>query len=613
MSLELLKKAWHLSRNDARTDFILDPYRYNDYAFRLEDNLRGLLLRLQAGTYRSQPLLEIDVPKSSLAVRPGTVIEIEDRIVLFAIVCLMAPVLDKKLPTTVYSYRLREKFKRDHLFKDVEILDFPFLKKSTIQKRLQIFEPWYGQWPLFLEQSQFTYERDGYRFLSVTDISAYFENINLEILRDVLLRHLPHEQRIVNLLISVFESWASEALDGRCLGRGIPQGNSTSSFMGNIYLLPLDDAIARFSRNHDIKYYRYMDDVKIFSKDEATARQIIFEMTHILRSLHLNIQGSKTEILRDDEIRDDLEDDRLTRVSECIKAFEGKKLNRNERDEYVERLYAEYKKISKRKRAFRDKDFRLFRRLLTGFTLLRHPKLIDRVLLEIRRNPDYRLTRSAITYLRVLRNRKKIADSLLNFLKSPENVFDQQSALVLLALRYMPELSSELKKYAKKLFESKRVHWYIRSQSILLISQSLASSKLLNRLLQKYYTEKNLEVKRAMIPVLCQLDAIKLGDFVRGLSFDPNPKIGRVGRMLLELLTAKEPALAEINSLFATYEATRLMDSLYKIEIIKHNPDTVIKETFTKSLKRVRKQIKRAGLQNRIDALFNYMTMDRNA
>ena len=108
LSLDLLKRAWHLARNDAQNDFIYDSYRYNDYAFRLEDNLKGLLLRLESETYRPQPLLRIDVPKSTLTVRPGSVIEIEDRIVLFAILCLIAQILDKKLPETVYSYRLKK-------------------------------------------------------------------------------------------------------------------------------------------------------------------------------------------------------------------------------------------------------------------------------------------------------------------------------------------------------------------------------------------------------------------------------------------------------------------------------------------------------------------------
>ena len=178
-SLDLLKRAWHLARNDLHAQILCtDPYRYSDYAFRLEDNLKGLLLRIEGGTYRPQPLLEIDVPKSTLAVRPGTVVEIEDRIVLFAILFLIAPILDKKLPPTVYSYRLKEKPDKQTLFKDMEILDFPFLKRTTIQARLQIFEPWYGQWPKFLEQSQYVFEKEGYNFLSLADITAYFENIH---------------------------------------------------------------------------------------------------------------------------------------------------------------------------------------------------------------------------------------------------------------------------------------------------------------------------------------------------------------------------------------------------------------------------------------------------
>jgi retron-type reverse transcriptase len=242
LSLDLLKRAWHLARNDSRADFIYDAYRYNDYAFRLEENLKGLLLKLEAGTYRPQPILEIDVPKSNLAVRPGSVVEIEDRIVLFAILCLIAPILDKKLPPTVYSNRLKDKSDKENLFKDTEILDFPFLKKTTIQTRLQIFEPWYGQWPQFIEQSQYTFQKEGYNFLSIADISAYFENINLEILRDILLRYLPKEQRIVNMLMSIYEDWVLKTPDGRSVGRGIPQGNSASSFLANIYLLPLDEA-----------------------------------------------------------------------------------------------------------------------------------------------------------------------------------------------------------------------------------------------------------------------------------------------------------------------------------------------------------------------------------
>jgi len=90
-SINVLKRAWHLVRNDARTDFIPDNYRYSDFGFNLEDNLKCIQEDLLGESYYPKPLLEIDVPKSSLAVRPGSVPEIEDRIVTYAIIYLIAP------------------------------------------------------------------------------------------------------------------------------------------------------------------------------------------------------------------------------------------------------------------------------------------------------------------------------------------------------------------------------------------------------------------------------------------------------------------------------------------------------------------------------------------
>ena len=143
--ITILKRAWHLSRSDTRTDFICDPFRYNDFAFNLEENLRSISIALKREQYHPSPLLRIDIPKSTLSVRPGSIPSIEDRIVLFAITLLIAPKLDSKLPKTVYSYRLKEKVDKKSLFRDLEILKYPFLKKRTIHQQIDIVEPWYGQ------------------------------------------------------------------------------------------------------------------------------------------------------------------------------------------------------------------------------------------------------------------------------------------------------------------------------------------------------------------------------------------------------------------------------------------------------------------------------------
>ena len=246
-SMDVLKRAWHLVRNDARTDFIHDTYRYSEFGFNLEENLKSIQEDLFREKNYPKPLLEIDVPKSSLAVRPGSVPEIEDRIVTYAIIYLIAPCLDKKLPEGVYSYRLKSEKVRDSLFHDHEILKFPFLKKKTIQERIDIVEPWYGQWPIFIEKSKYAFEQEGYKFLAISDIVSYFENIDLEILRDeILLKHLPKEQKIINLLMHILEYWTWRSCEGKPVSRGIPQGNEVSSFLGNIYLLSLDEEFESF-------------------------------------------------------------------------------------------------------------------------------------------------------------------------------------------------------------------------------------------------------------------------------------------------------------------------------------------------------------------------------
>lgn len=603
LSLNLLKRAWHLARHDTRSDFIHDPYKYNDYAYKLDENLNGLLICLKQETYHPHPILRIDVPKSSLTVRPGTKIEIEDRIVLFAIICLIAPIIDKKLPPTVYSYRLKEGLDKKELFKDSEILEFPFLKKKTIQKEIQIFEPWYGQWPNFQQQSIYAYEKEGYNRLSVSDIAAYFENINLEILRDILLQELPKEQKLINLLIVILEHWVWKTHDGRLIGRGIPQGNSVSSFLANIYLLPLDRAFIKFSKKYDIKYFRYMDDVKIFSKEEATARRVIFQMNETLRHLHLNMQGSKTEILRNEEISEEIDDERLTKTNEYIKAFHGKKITKIEKKDFASKLKKEYKKIKSRKKTLKNKDLRLFRRIITGLTLLQEGALVKRLLLEIERNPDYKLMTNAARYLRFVPYRQIVKTKLFEFLKSPENIFVLQEALIFQIMRFLKIYDKNIIDYSKQLAKSKTKHWYVRVQAYLLVGQLPLSKKYLISLKARFDDEVNNEIRRAMIIPLCQLDEEALKAFHKTISFNPNPKISRLGIMLYDLRENKEGAIKEINNIFGTFNENKLIDNLYKIEVIKYHEDLRVKEILKSSLKVHMKKITRSHLKKRIDII----------
>src|ERR1039458_9858696 len=111
---ETLKIAVNYVFDDQKDDFVADVFHHQDYLYNLDENLKRLAHRLKQGTYRPRPLREIDVPKSGLSVRPGSSLDIEDHIVLFAIAYILAPILDRVIPDGVFHFRVRKKGDRPH-------------------------------------------------------------------------------------------------------------------------------------------------------------------------------------------------------------------------------------------------------------------------------------------------------------------------------------------------------------------------------------------------------------------------------------------------------------------------------------------------------------------
>jgi hypothetical protein len=98
-----MRTGWHLAQGDSRDDFVTDPVGHADFASNLDDRLRHIVEQVQTLRYRPRHLLEIDIPKSGLSVRPGNVLPIEEASLLNAIVYLLAPLLDKRLDKGVFS------------------------------------------------------------------------------------------------------------------------------------------------------------------------------------------------------------------------------------------------------------------------------------------------------------------------------------------------------------------------------------------------------------------------------------------------------------------------------------------------------------------------------
>jgi len=304
---EIIKIGWHLAQGDSRDDFVKDPVSYADYSINLSQRLEYLIEQIQANRYRPRHLIEVDVPKSGLSVRPGNVLPIEEAAILHAAIYLLAPKLDKKLGAPVYSYRLHEDWEKkakkgQSLFREVEV-EVPFLKKKTIRK-ISPFEAWYERWPAFEEDAKEAYLSGGYTHLTKTDIFSFFEHIDLRMLHDLLRSLLKtEEEKLLQLIFTILSGWSRASNAGMPLARGIPQGNDVSSFLGNVFLIPLDRALERFAKKHDAKWFRYVDDGKVYTRSEEDARAVVFEINDELRRMHLNLQGSKTEIISGDALK----------------------------------------------------------------------------------------------------------------------------------------------------------------------------------------------------------------------------------------------------------------------------------------------------------------------
>ena len=605
--MQLLKRAWHLARNDSRTAFMHDALRFADFAARLDDQLKAISQALARGSYQPRPAQTIDVPKSSLAVRPGTVLEIEDALVLQAIACQIAPKLDSKLPEGVHSWRVKPNAKGNDLFNDHEMLEFPFLKGRTIRRELAIIEPWYAAWPEFMEQLQYAYEQEGYSFLVMSDIVAYFENIDLGLLRDILLQHLPQQQRIVNFLMSLLRYWTWPSIEGATVSRGIPQGNGMSSFLGNIYLLPLDEAFAAFGKRHQIRYLRYMDDVKVFAKDKQTALRALFCMNDHLRRLRLNIQGAKTDILEGEDIRPVFFDARISDANTVIAAIQkSKKLSTAKARELAGDLENHVKTLARRKSILKDADLRLFRRLLTAFTLLRNSRMVTLTLNQLDVNPDSRLLNSAVRYLRAQsRNLKTIASRVISLLEKPEQLFPYQEAHFFMVMRYMRRIPSEAWSLARKRARCKMRdvnHWYIRQQAVLLLSLRPLSKRELKTARRLYGQEDVIEVKRAWIKALAQLEVNALNKVTRELIFSIEPKLQRVGRFCYESLHDEAKGSGRVADLFRDFIEDKLVDRIFEVELLarsKHNKvQRMLLGHIRAQMKNVRRPLMRKRLQN---------------
>ena len=619
---ELLKahtinRGWHLARLDTKGDFSEDLYSTDVYGLDLTRQISETIDRLQTNTYQPRPLFKIEVPKGALAFRPGAVIPIQDRTVLFAILLVIAGEIDKKLPKSVFSWRLKDPIpKKGPIFSESDITDLPFLKKGTIRDEVDPFEGWYRLWPEFDRKTRRVYQEKGYRFLATSDIAAYFENIQLPILRDQLLRHVPNDVELVNLMLFFLESWCDKTTDGRIHHRGIPQGNAISSFLGNVFLLPLDEEFAELEKLHDIRYFRYMDDVRIFTKSREVARLCVLIMARLLRNLHLNVQTAKTKIYDENtgEISRLLIDDRVDDLSELIddiqKTYKGARVPTTERSFYLKQLDGiarkeprKGQKIAGAKKPLEGLSLRAFNRWMTAHSLLESDIYVKRLLSEIAKSSDSRLTKKLVQTSKRFPRKRAIELSVLKMISSKQIIFPHQEAECIRALRYLSNLSEETVNHCWDRLSTGSEDRYLRMQAAYLVGRTEIDDTMLNDVETLFLREPDIYVQTALAGLLTQRRQNN-SKIIQMLVFHPNEKVSNLGKLFRTAKNDKKHARETLRNSLRPETPWGLCDNMPFIHVMAASGNAEIRTMLLDAIRQPRNSHPIVGLRMILKTIF---------
>lgn len=539
-----LEAGWHLARAELLRGFFHDFLHEQAIAQNLSAQINEISRLLHTRSYRFRPLRQVPIPKSSLSTRPGSHVPLRDRIVLWSLVRRIAKKFDKTLDVGVYSYRVKENPTVGELFKESDILSMPFLKAAQIRGQLDPFDPWYEAWPDFEARTKEVIG-EGYRFLAVSDISGYFENINIDILKDQIISHLDNEPILCNFIANSFSDWVNTSQFGFRPRRGIPQGTGVSSFFGNIYLIPVDSAFKKFREDNDIVYIRYMDDIRIFTKDINVARRAIFLLESEVRDLHLNLQSSKTKILREvsgsKEITNALFDDRVDKISEIKVLVEQEKISSSE---VVRRLHkiarqepqnpdsTKLKTPGASPNALTDRAMRMWMNTLIHSG---GDDFMTTLLRQIRYNPDQRLSRIYVSACVMFPRYSSLGKNISNFISEGFNVHPYQEAELIRAARYLSEIPDDIWIRALGNVLSEDINFQLRIQSLLLLGMRSHSNEVYRKIFNKMSLDFEVDTHPYYISVLGQWNEgnrNKVIDFYRYHANQHNQEFGLLLNML---------------------------------------------------------------------------------
>jgi len=260
-------------RKDIKDDWFPDPLLFSDMidSGLLAKTIQSNYERNQ-GRYVASKSVLFNLPKENFTLRYALEMSLQDRLLYQGAAAYLVPFFDNCLNWTVFSHRF-----------------------DTTSSPRSLYKPYVESWKDFTGSVRAALTNG--KVLLSTDVSNYFEYIEVGRLSETFTCLLPElsiptdeKSRVRECIDRLFE-WMSQWSFSTV--RGIPQNRDASSFLANIYMVPIDRKMIETGN----MYFRYMDDIKIVCPDELSARRALKTLVIALRDRGLAVNAKKTEIL----------------------------------------------------------------------------------------------------------------------------------------------------------------------------------------------------------------------------------------------------------------------------------------------------------------------------
>jgi group II intron reverse transcriptase/maturase len=209
--------------------------------------------KLYAGSYEVALVLGVQIPKANGGVRQLGIPTVQDRLIQQAVQQVLSRVLEPTFSDSSFGYR-------------------PGRSAHDAVRRAQ------------------QYVMEGKRWVVDIDISAFFDEVNHDILMTRVGRHV-RDKRVLQLIGRYLRAVLKQ--DGRVQKRsqGTPQGGPLSPLLANLYL----DALDKELEQRQLSFVRYADDVAIYVNSERSAERVLASITQwIERHLRLRVNREKS-------------------------------------------------------------------------------------------------------------------------------------------------------------------------------------------------------------------------------------------------------------------------------------------------------------------------------